>query len=138
MKTPLNVFTLIFAVLIGGAAFGHHGTQISYQLDKTITVSGTVTEWMFAFPHPSVFFEVKDESGKAVKWGSELLPTPANMRSWNAGWSRNTIKAGDQINLVCNPAKSGAPVCVARQMTINGKVMPLTDPNAAQRGGRGQ
>ncbi len=138
MKTTLlNAFALGVALLIAGTAFGHHGTQISYQLDKNINLSGTVTDWVFAFPHPSVFFEVKDENGKTVKWGSELLPTPANMRSWNVGWSRTTIKPGDQINLTCNPSKAGNPVCVARQMTINGKLMPLNDPAAPQRGGGG-
>src|SRR5438105_10983851 len=129
MKNTLLRGIALSVVLLGaGTIFAHHGTQISYQLDKNINLNGTVTDWTFGFPHPSVFFDVKDANGKVIKWGSELLPTPASMRAWNVGWSRTTIKAGDSIELTCNPSKSGAPVCVARQMKINGKPMPLNDP----------
>ena len=130
--TLLSVVALSIILVAAGTTFGHHGTQISYQLDKTVNLTGTITDWTFGFPHPSVFFDVKDEGGKVTKWGGELLPTPASMRSWNVGWSRTTIKAGDTIELGCNPAKSGAPVCVVRSMKINGKQMPLN--GAGQRG----
>jgi hypothetical protein len=30
----------------------HHGTSITYEMDKTITVTGTVDEFDFAYPHP--------------------------------------------------------------------------------------
>jgi hypothetical protein len=35
-------------LLAGDRAFAHHGTNVSYQGDKTITLNGTVTEWAFA------------------------------------------------------------------------------------------
>jgi len=56
------------------------GVVSGNKMDKTITVTGTVTEFDFSFPHPSLFFDVKDEKGQVVKWGSEFLPTPPAMR----------------------------------------------------------
>jgi hypothetical protein len=75
MKTTLlHAFALSVALLLAGTAFAHHGTQISYQLDKNINLSGTVTDWVFAFPHPSVFFEVKDENGKRLNRARNFFP----------------------------------------------------------------
>ena len=62
----VTFFTAAFlaaAVLFAVPLFAHHGTSISYEMDKTITVTGTVTEFDFSFPHPSLFFDVKDDNG---------------------------------------------------------------------------
>ena len=76
MKIRL-IFAIASALFLSASAFGHHGTQISYQLDKKITVSGTVTEWVFGFPHPSIFFDAKDENGKIAVCG--LISVLKNM-----------------------------------------------------------
>jgi len=105
--------------------FAHHGTQTSYQVDKTITVTGTVTEWDFAYPHPQIYFDVKDANGNVQHWAAELLPAPIMMRNLHVGWSKESIKPGDQLVLTCNPSKAGTNVCLTRKMVINGKDMPL-------------
>lgn len=104
----------------------HHGTQVAYQVDKTITLKGTVTEWAFAYPHPQIYFDVTDEGGKVQHWAAELLPTPIMMRNMKVGWSKTSMKPGDEIVLTCNPSKSpGATVCLARKLVVSGKEMPL-------------
>jgi len=105
--------------------FAHHGTQVSYQVDKTITLKGTVTEWAFAYPHPQIYFDVKDDSGNIQHWAAELLPAPIMMKNMHVGWSKESIKPGDQLVLTANPSKAGTNVCLARKMIINGKEMPL-------------
>lgn len=107
-------------------ASAHHGSNISYQLDKTITVNGTVTEWEFANPHPQIYFDVKSPQGEVAHWATELLPTPLMLKNMKAGWSRNTMKPGDQIELTCNPSKvPGAKACLAKQLKVNGQAWPL-------------
>jgi len=139
MKTRISMVFCIAFIFLAATVFAHHGTSISYEMDKTITVTGTVTEFDFSFPHPSLFFDVKDEKGQVVKWGSEFLPTPPAMR--NLGWDKTTIKYGDTVVLGCHPSKSNKPVCAVQTITINGKAMPLGGgPGAAPAGGaqRGQ
>ena len=139
MQTKISIIFSVAAVFLAATAFAHHGTSISYEMDKTITVTGTVTEFDFSFPHPSLFFDVQDEKGQIVKWGSEFLPTPPAMR--NLGWDKTTIKYGDTVVLGCHPSKSNKPVCAVQTITINGKAMPLGGgPGAAPAGGaqRGQ
>lgn len=107
-------------------ASAHHGSNISYQLDKTIIVSGTVTEWDMVNPHPQIYFDVKDEQGGLTHWAAELLPTPLMLKNMKVGWSRTTMQPGDQIELTCNPSKvAGAKACLAKELKVNGKAWPL-------------
>lgn len=119
---------LLSAVIVATAlsVAAHHGSNISYQLDKSITLNGTVTEWEFINPHPQIYFDVTGENGKVDHWATELLPTPSMMRNYNVGWSRTTIKPGDKIVLVCNPPRAeGAKACLAKQLSVNGKDLPV-------------
>lgn len=120
--------TLLLTAVAPG--FAHHGTSVTYDTSKTITVSGTVTEWFFGFPHVQIYFDVPDESGKVAKWGTELAPTPSMMRNLDVGWTRSSVKPGDKITLTCNPHRvADATACLAIKIVVNDKLMPL---NAAQ------
>ena len=128
-----------WALLIAGAALAgpvvqaHHGTSITYFVDKTITLDGVVTEFVYGYPHPQVYFDVKKDDGKVEKWGSEFGPTPLMMRNLKVGWSRDSIKAGDQIKITCAQHKTpGATACLAREIHINGKLVGLNGEQAKQ------
>ena len=118
--------SVALALLVSASAVAHHGSNVSYQVDKTITVTGTVTEWEFVNPHPQIYFDVKNDNGEVAHWAAELLPTPSMMKNMQVGWSRTTMKPGDQIQLVCNPSRvAGAKACLAKGLQVNGKAWPL-------------
>ena len=120
----LRNFSLVLVFSI--TAFAHHGSSISYQLDKTITLEGTVTEWDYRNPHPQIYFDVKDKDGAVAHWATELLPTPLMLKNMNVGWTRTTIKPKDRVVVVCNPSRvAGAKACLAKELTVNGKSWPL-------------
>jgi hypothetical protein len=121
------------AIALAGAPLSaHHGTSITYFVDKSITLEGVVTEFVYGYPHPTVYFDVKKD-GKVEKWGSEFAPTPLMMRNFKVGWSRDSIKAGDQIRISCAPHKEpGATACLAREIHINGRLVALTPDQARQ------
>ena len=133
----LRYFSLV--LIFSMTAFAHHGSSISYQLDKTITLEGIVTEWDYRNPHPQIYFDVKDKDGTVAHWATELLSTPLMLRNLNAGWSRDTVKPKDKILLVCNPSRvAGAKACLAKELTLNGKQWPLGGgPNAGPPAARG-
>jgi hypothetical protein len=137
MTRRLFALVLIFSL----PAFAHHGSTVSYQLDKTITLDGIVTEWEYRNPHPQIYFDVKGKDGTVAHWATELLPTTLMLRNLNVGWSRDTIKPNDRITLVCNPPRvAGAKACLARELTVNGRSWPLGagpgGPAPAARGAR--
>ena len=54
MTTPKTFRTVSFAaailVLMSASVFAHHGTNISYDHDKPVTLKGTITEFVFSNP----------------------------------------------------------------------------------------
>jgi hypothetical protein len=132
MKNTSAGFAAV-ATLYAAGSFAHHGTSITYDTNKTITVSGTVTEFVWSFPHVQIFFDRKNEAGTAEKWGVEMAPTPTMLRNMKANWSRTTLNPGDEVTIVCNPHKvPGATACLAKQITANGKMLPINADQAAQ------
>ena len=96
--------TLTFAgFLISIPLLAHHGAS-EYDMTKIVTLPGTVKELQFVNPHTLLTFTVKEESGKASEWQGEL-PSP-NLLS-RRGWSRSTLKPGDQVTVIGSPAKNG-------------------------------
>ena len=140
MNSRRLVISLMVMTMTTGV-LAHHGTSITYEMDKTITVTGTVDEFDFSYPHPSLFVSVPNEKGQVVKWGVEFLPTPAALKQ--LGWNRSSIKMGDKVVMGCHPSKSGKPVCALQSLTINGKAAQLgggpggPPPAGRAGGGRG-
>jgi hypothetical protein len=95
---------LVASLGLATAAFAHHGTA-NYETTKTITVKGTVTDFQFVNPHVLIYWDAKDETGTTQKWQGEL--TSPN-RLTRVGWSKNSIKLGDTINISGYPTKSGS------------------------------
>src|SRR5436189_5575422 len=89
-------------LLLSTSVLAHHGSGISYDMSKSITLSGTVTEFVWSNPHCQLFFDVKDDNGKIVHWGGEL-GSPTALQ--NAGYNRKVFKAGDQVTVTGRPSK---------------------------------
>jgi hypothetical protein len=114
----------------------HHGTSVTYDTSKSLTLSGTVTEWVFGFPHSQIYFDVIDASGSVAHWGTEFGPTPSMMKNLKAGWTRNSIMRGDKLILTCHPHRlANATACLARQVVINGRLLPLNAEQLLQTAG---
>ena len=106
--------------------FAHHGNA-SYDTEKSVNVKGTVTAYIWANPHVFVKVDVKDETGNIVHWIVEAQ-NPVSMMQ--IGWSKDTFKAGDEVEIDAMPAKNGNPVgflgsssptAPRRRIVINGK-----------------
>jgi uncharacterized protein DUF6152 len=108
-------------LMISLPLFGHHGTNISYDHSKPITLTGTVTEFVWQNPHTQVYFDVKDASGKIVHWAGEMNSPGVLIRQ--EGWTRKTLKVGDEITVTVFPSKAGTPVGVVNKMLLNGKAI---------------
>ena len=84
----------------------HHGTGVAYQMDKSVTLTGTVTEWIWSNPHCGILFDVTDEQGNVVHWAAEM-GNPHLLSQ--AGFSRDVLKPGDKVTVTGHPSRSGAP-----------------------------
>jgi hypothetical protein len=109
---------ILFASLPSHA---HHGSNVVYDLTQSITISGTVTRFQFVNPHALIFVEVTGEDGETVEWLAGL-PSASGLGS-REGWTRDTIKPGDEVTIIGAPARSGAPSLWTEQITRDGEEM---------------
>ena len=93
-------------LIIASPLFAHHGTGVAYQVDKWITLKGTVTEWIWSNPHCGILFDVTDDQGNVVHWGAEL-GNPHMLST--AGFNKDLLKPGDKVTITGHPSRSEAP-----------------------------
>jgi hypothetical protein len=105
MDEKLVRFILLIGVFVNVplSIHAHHGTSIAYNLTvQPVTARGTVTEFKWANPHAAVFIDIKNEKGVVEHWAIEGN-SPYN---WSRlGFSRSTLKAGDEITIVFYKSK---------------------------------
>jgi hypothetical protein len=94
--------------------FAHHGNS-AYDMAKTITFKATITKFEYTNPHTQVSFDAADESGAVQHWIAETT-NPAMLN--RVGWSKDSLKAGDQVTLIANPNKVGARVLFLQKVVF--------------------
>ena len=89
----LTAFVLVLAISIGSLPLlAHHGNAV-YDDTRTITLKGTVTQWLWANPHCILHLDVTDNSGQVVSW---IVETENPTSMFNIGWTKTSFKPGDQ------------------------------------------
>jgi hypothetical protein len=116
MKSKLAVF---FAVFFGFLAvsvpvFAHHGNS-AYDMSKTVPQKATITRFEYTNPHTQVYYDITNDKGEVEHWVAETT-NPAMLN--RVGWSRDTLKPGDQVTLWVNPNKVGAKITFLQKVTL--------------------
>jgi hypothetical protein len=104
----LSKLALAIAAL-GGLAAGltsvaaHHSTTM-FDHSKTMTIKGTVVELRWVNPHVSLSVDgtIKDSEASGV-WVMEMT-SPGNLVR-AGGWTRNTVKPGDKVEVDFSPLR---------------------------------
>jgi len=126
VKSTLKLFfglvLAVAALAVGGPALAHHGNRGAYFIEvaKELNLTGTVTEFKWGNPHVYVLWDVTDEKGNVAHWSAETRPPYVMAKS---GWTRETLKPGDQVTITVFPAKSGAPVGLLAKVVLGGKLI---------------
>ena len=95
--------------------FAHHGNS-AYDMGKTVSYKATVTKFEYSNPHTQIYFDVADDRGSVEHWVAETT-NPAMLN--RVGWSRESLKPGDQVTLVVNPNKVGAKVVFLQKVVFS-------------------
>jgi len=125
-KLAIEWACVLLAALAAIPAFAHHGTA-GYDLEKVVTVKGTVEDFEWTNPHAVVRILAKNEKGENEEWTIELGAPGIMARS---GWSKNSMKQGDEVIAETHPAKNGVPSGLSATSTIllkfivNGQALP--------------
>ena len=125
-RLPVVVAAVAALLVLSAPALAHHGVA-GYDLAKTISVHGTVTKFDWSNPHVVVYVDAKNDSGELQHWTIEFA-SPVHMV--RAGWSKNSMKAGDDIVIDTHPSRNGAPIGITSTITfilktvVNGQPLP--------------
>ena len=106
----------IFVFALGGVALAHHSTA-AYQTKTTTLTRAVVKRFAWQNPHCILSFDVKDDRGRVATWSVESGSPSALSR---IGWNRNSVKAGETIEVEIYPAKNGAPIGRLAKITLAG------------------
>jgi len=103
--------------LVSTGVFAHHGAAV-YDNDTTVEVAGKVTRFEFVNPHVLIYAAVTDADGKVVEWSGELTSPNRLARAQRSTvkWHKDMFQPGDDITLIGNPARNGAPSLRLREV----------------------
>ena len=117
----------------------HHSFSAEYDSKKPVTLKGVVTKVDWTNPHVYFYIDVTDDAGKVTNWGFEMGPPNGLQR---AGWTRNTMKVGDEVVVEGTLAKDGSNQANARSVVManTGKKLGAasSETQAAPSGGSNQ
>src|SRR5499425_2033297 len=116
MKGRLISAVAVIAVMAGAApVMAHHSFAAEFDANKPIKMTGTVTKIEWMNPHAYFYIDVKDAAGKVTNWGLEMGSPNGLMRQ---GWTRNSMKIGDEVTVEGSAAKDGSNIGNARSVTL--------------------
>jgi Family of unknown function (DUF6152) len=112
----LSLFAVVFGTFLAVRPLAaHHSFSAEYDSKKSVTLKGIVTKVEWMNPHVYFYLDVTDESGNITNWALEMGPPNGLERS---GWTRNTMKVGDEVVVEGTLAKDGAKQANARSVTM--------------------
>jgi hypothetical protein len=102
----ISMGIILAAVAGAGAPAGAHHSFAMYEPTKTMTLKGTVKSFQWTNPHVVVWLMVQpDGGGAAQEWSLETTSPGVLTR---AGWTRQSLKAGDRVSVTFSPLRDGS------------------------------
>ena len=93
----------------------HHSFAAEFDGTKPVHLNGVLTKLEWTNPHIWMYMDVKEASGGVAKWQCEGGGPNGLTRN---GWTRDTLKPGDQIVVEGWLAKDGSKTCNARAVKL--------------------
>jgi hypothetical protein len=93
----------------------HHSFAAEFDSAKPVSLQGVVTKLDWMNPHIWIYLDTKDDSGTVAHWQCEGGPPNTLTRN---GWSKDSLKIGDQLSIEGFRSKDGTNTCNARSVKL--------------------
>jgi len=104
-RSGIAALAVAASLAAADAAKAHHSFAM-FDQGNQIDLEGVVSDYKFVAPHSFILLDVKPKDGDAATWILEGASPSALERG---GWSKTSLKPGDEIKVQVAPLKSGAP-----------------------------
>jgi hypothetical protein len=103
-----QLVAVLATVLFAATVSAHHSFTATYDTEKTVTIEGTVQQFLLRNPHSFLHVIVKNKEGKEEVWNVEW----AAAGQLSGAALVTSLKAGDPVVVTGNPARDVADMRV--------------------------
>ena len=104
IRKAFGLAGIVAALLAAAPAVAHHAFAI-FDSSKMVYVTGTVTQFELVNPHVWLHLAMLNDKGDMATWSFE---GGSVQQLASLGWSKDTFKIGDKIEVGFHPMKDGS------------------------------
>ena len=112
----------ILICLASTSALAHHSFVASFDENKPVSMTGTVTSLEWTNPHIWFFVDVENADGTVTNWGFEMGSPNFLMR---AGWRHDSMQVGDVVNVEGSQSRDDSANAHATTVVLTETGQPL-------------
>ncbi len=117
MRTKLACVVASVGVLLAVTpVWTHHSFSAEFDIDKPLSLKGTLVKWEMINPHSWFHIDIEDADGTLVTWMVEGGSPNELIR---LGVTKNTLAIGTELIIEGYQAKDGTPKAVGRNFTLS-------------------
>ena len=109
------VAAVVGFLLAAGPVRAHHAFSSEFDINKPLTLKGTLVKWEMINPHSWFHVEVKESDGNLVEWMIEGGSPNSLIRQ---GVTKNSIQVGMTLTIEGYQAKDATSKAVGRNFVL--------------------
>ena len=98
---------------LASQAAAHHSFAVFFDETKSVSVSGSVTEFRFTNPHAIIEITRKTPQGQIETWRAETNAVTLLRRR---GWTAESLKVGEMVTIDGWPSRDGSHYLLVRRV----------------------